>query len=56
MIQITKTNDQSLVDQSGTKEKLTEEQKKNLLNIQESSLLSGGIETRHLSAVLSEDR
>jgi hypothetical protein len=33
MIQITKTNDQPLVDQPGNKEKLTEEQKKNLLNI-----------------------
>jgi hypothetical protein len=27
-----------------------------LLNIQESNLLSGGIETRHLASVLSKDR
>ena len=35
---------------------MSEQQKRNLLNIQESNLLSGGIETRHLSTVLSKER
>jgi hypothetical protein len=35
---------------------LSDQQKKNLTNIQESNLLAGGIETRHLSSVLSKER
>lgn len=36
--------------------KMTDQQKKNLAIIQESSLLSGGVEPRYLAEVLSKDR
>jgi len=35
---------------------MTDQYKKNLLNIKESSLLAGGIETRYLTEVISKDR
>lgn len=56
MIRVKKPSEEPDSQEEKTKEKLTEQQKKNLLNIQESSLLSGGVEPRHLASVLSKDR
>jgi hypothetical protein len=47
MIRVTKQKDNSDA-------KLSEKKRQNMLNIQESGLLSGGIETRHLATVLSK--
>ena len=43
-------------NQSQTAPKMSERQKKNLAVIKESSLLSGGIDPRHLADVLTQER
>jgi hypothetical protein len=54
MIQVRKAEDEP--EKQEAKEKISDQQKKNLVNIQESNLLAGGIETRHLASVLSQER